>query len=1206
MNKKTRKDILCKASRRIKIAVSLLIITFSQVYASNGYSQIRQFSINASNETIGQVIEKIEKQTGYTFLYNNKITDIERKVNLNADTRNIDEILQELFKNTSIIYTIKDNQIILTDANAKLQNKETKQNSPDTPETIIVKGTIIDEKGEPVIGANVSQKGTGNGTISDYEGKFSIRVPKGSTISVSYIGYIAQNLKASDENLSIILKENSQMLGEVVVTAMGIERKSESLTYATQTVGGNELTRAKEANLINSLQGKSAGLVITPNTGGAGSASKILLRGNASMLGNNSPLIVIDGVPMLNSVSSQMGMGDGELLISEGSGEGGDGLSQLNPDDIESITILKGANSAALYGSAASNGVLMITTKKGKEGSLRIDFSSNTTFETPLVLPKLQNVYGSEIKGNEANGYTIGATSWGGKLSDMTASQLDPANSRQRLTNNAYNIADFFNTGSTYNNTISFSGGTQKVQSYFSYGNTTSMGIIPTNKFYRHNITLRENFSFFKDKLKINFSANYINQKGKNRPQSGVIFSPLFNLYTAARNADMNYYRQNYVDYNGKWNSSPYDVIVKIPNPDNPSDQLTILKPGFVSELSDNKYGKQIWYMQDAPTMNNPWWLLNRVTNESISNRVFGNISADYQIIDNLSLQARIKYDRNSGYSESRQYATTMLPEAMNDRGRWLWGTSFTQDFYGDFMLSYYKDIKDFHLNVNAGGSMMNSRSNRWFLTPPASSGAPYQEDKSVNQFNLGDIYIKGGGPNDGITQGGLEVSDWTRAIFATAQLSYKDKATIEGSYRDDWYRAFTQFRNMKKHYPYFSFGANSILTNIWEMPRSIDELKVRLSYSEVGNSIPNSLFLSSASRNPATGAYIMSGIEDFKNPKPETTVSVETGFDLSLFGRALNIEATYYHALMENQFMSYKGQGGKTVFVNGGKVLNQGIELTTSYILAPNNDFSWKTGVNFSYNTNEILSTAKKSDGKDLKYEVSMGNSTGLKVKFLKGGSYGDLYAVDYMRDETTGKIIINPRNGRPFVKNGQSDKYMGNMNAKYHLGWSNTFNYKDFQFYFLIDGKIGGKVISLTEGRLDYFGTSQRTADARLFAEQNNLVWENKEGDKFPAMYLPDGQLTSIQAYYETMGLLGNNYIYNGTNFRLREISVAYTFRDVFGRSKHLTLSLNARNLFFIYKDAPIDPETSMTTQNALGNVDVFSMPTTRMFGFAIKASF
>lgn len=907
---------------------------------------------------------------------------------------------------------------------------------------------------------------------------------------------------------------------------------------------------------------------------------------------------------MQNSVNGQMDMdGGGATMMADGSKESSDALSQLNPDDIESITVLKGANSAALYGSAASNGVLMITTKKGKEGQLRIDVSSSTTFETPLKLPQIQSVYGAQMSGSVENGFSMGSYSWGQRMNSLGNEYYDTANSPYHLTRNSYDISDFYRTGTNFNNSISLSGGTKVAQTYFSYGNTTANGIVETNKFERHNIALRQSFSFFKDKLKIDISANYINQKTKNRPTGGTFFNPIYQLYTSPRNLDMNWYRKNYYDTNATWESNPYSYIVSQVGSN--GMPISVIENGRTVTLSDSNYGKQVWFT-DAINLNNPWWLLNRMTSEEVINRTFGSITANWQIIPDLNLQARIKYDYNERNDESRQYASTWGNAEMIDRGRLILDHTKSSDFYGDFMLSYNKQIQDFTIGVNAGGSMMNSSYDQWMITPIAKSGAPYTEDHSCNQFVLSDIYI-----NSSDNYGGLTTKNWERAIFATAQVTWQDKVTVEGSYRDDWYRAFTQFKDMDPHFAYYSAGASAQMNKLLSLPDQINELKLRASYSEVGNSIPNNLFLASASRNPATGAYISSAIINFKDPKPETTQSFEAGFDVSLLDRSISLQATYYNAIMKNQFMKYEGAAGKEIYINGGKVRNQGVELTASYIFAPNNDFSWITTFNYAYNDNKILTVARKQNGQKYIHEVDMGNLSGLKIKFEEGGSYGDLYAVDFMRDEITGEIVVDPDTGAPFKLNGQANEYLGNMNAKHTLGWSNTFNYKDLSFYFLIDGKVGGKVISFTEAYLDQFGTSQRTAEARDLAIANNLYWTSEDGTiTKPAMYIPGtNTLVPVDQYYQTIGggsPVGRNYVYDATNFRLREISLAYTFRNLFGPSKNLTVSANARNLFFLYINAPIDPDTSLSTQNALGNVDIFSMPTTRSFGISLKASF
>ena len=1191
-------------------SLKALIMAFALAYAfeasADAYSRI---SLSEVNTPVEDVLKKIEKEAKCLFVFNTQV-DTQRKVNLNVKNKTVSEVLDIMFKGTDVSYSIQNPNIMLSKrAVAQEQGKGNKGAATAAQATNgsrIVTGNVTDASGETLIGLTVKVAGTSVATATDIDGNYSIKVPAGSNeLEFSYIGYqtVKQPINGKDK-IDIVMRDNTKLLDEVVVTAMGIARKEETLSYSTQTVGGDELTRAKEANLINSLQGKSAGLVITPNSGGAGGASKILLRGNASMLGNNSPLIVIDGVPMQNSVNGQMDMdGGGATMMADGSKESSDALSQLNPDDIESITVLKGANSAALYGSAASNGVLMITTKKGKEGQLRIDVSSSTTFETPLKLPQIQSVYGALMSGSVENGFSMGSYSWGQRMNSLGNEYYDTANSPYHLTRNSYDISDFYRTGTNFNNSISLSGGTKVAQTYFSYGNTTANGIVETNKFERHNIALRQSFSFFKDKLKIDISANYINQKTKNRPTGGTFFNPIYQLYTSPRNLDMNWYRKNYYDTNATWESNPYSYIVSQVGSN--GMPISVIENGRTVTLSDSNYGKQVWFT-DAINLNNPWWLLNRMTSEEIINRTFGSITANWQIIPDRNLQARIKYDYNERNDESRQYASTWGNAEMIDRGRLILDHTKSSDFYGDFMLSYNKQIQDFTIGVNAGGSMMNSSYDQWMITPIAKSGAPYTEDHSCNQFVLSDIYI-----NSSDNYGGLTTKNWERAIFATAQVTWQDKVTVEGSYRDDWYRAFTQFKDMDPHFAYYSAGASAQMNKLLSLPDQINELKLRASYSEVGNSIPNNLFLASASRNPATGAYISSAIINFKDPKPETTQSFEAGFDVSLLDRSISLQATYYNAIMKNQFMKYEGAAGKEIYINGGKVRNQGIELTASYIFAPNNDFSWITTFNYAYNDNKILTVARKQNGQKYIHEVDMGNLSGLKIKFEEGGSYGDLYAVDFMRDEITGEIVVDPDTGAPFKLNGQANEYLGNMNAKHTLGWSNTFNYKDLSFYFLIDGKVGGKVISFTEAYLDQFGTSQRTAEARDLAVANNLYWTSEDGTiTKPAMYIPGtNTLVPVDQYYQTIGggsPVGRNYVYDATNFRLREISLAYTFRNLFGPSKNLTVSANARNLFFLYINAPIDPDTSLSTQNALGNVDIFSMPTTRSFGISLKASF
>lgn len=1166
------------------ITVVLFLTTTGFVNDESTFLQEKnnKLTINKRQSTLSEVVREIEKQSEYSFFINDNLINMNTKVSIEVQNADITKTLDVLLKNTNYTYRIHDRQIAIINAE-KAQNSDRK-----------ITGTIVDESGEAMIGVNVTIKGTSIGTISDTDGKFTITLPAGKEVLVvSYIGYKEEEIPVRNKStLNIVLKEDSKMLGEVVITAMGIERKAESLTYATQTVGGNELTRAKETNLINSLQGKSAGLVITPNAGGAGSASKILLRGNASILGNNSPLIVVDGVPMSNNISGAVGVEGGTSIGYSGSFEGSDALSQLNPDDIASITVLKGANSAALYGSAASNGVIMITTKKGQKGSMRIDISSSTTFENPLMLPKFQNTFGGNIN---ADG-TLVRDSWGAPLASLTDEQLT-ANGLH-LTRTPYDIANFYELGSNFNNTISLSGGTDKVQSYFSYGNTTANGIYPSNNYQRHNVSFRENFSLFSDKLKIDISGNYIYQKVENRHVGGGNFtSTLPSLYIGSRNADLNYYQNNYQEW-GTWASEPYKIY-----------QGTGVEGQYeAQETTSTLEGPcQIWPYPVVSESNNPWWNTGMNNSQMVTNKIFGSIALNYQIIPDLNVQVRFKYDRYMEENTSKQYANTRVLKASNsDRGQFNHGTSYTRDIFLDGMLSYNKNINDFRLGVNVGGSYIDSKGDNYNTIQAASSarGPYFKENFSVNYFDFDGLALGSGS--------GKPTSNWEYGLFATAQLGYKDLANIEASYREDWYRAFTQFKQfgMKQHYGYYSFGANVLVNRILPMPEMFNQIKVRASYSEVGNSIPNTLLLMSMTKDDSTGGITSGNLLADPNLKPEKTVSTEVGFDLSMFDYAFNMDFTFYNAVMSNQFMTKKGSGGKKLVMNSGKVLNRGVEITASYKLEANRNFSWKTGINFAYNANQIQSVSLQSNGKDYKHEITMSGDGspiggGLKIKFIKGGSYGDLYASDFQRNVVTGDITIN-KDGVPQYNTTKADEYLGNLNSKFHLGWNNTFTYKDFTFYFLIDGKIGGKVISFTEAFMDQKGVSERSGKAREEATANNIYF--KEG--IPGMKLMDGEkeyMVSVQGYYQAIGgNCGREYVYDATNFRLREVSAGYTFRNLFGPSKSLTLSVNARNLFFLYKNAPVDPDVSLSATNALSGIDLFNLPTTRSYGFSIKATF
>ena len=648
---------------RIKILLFSLFLFVPFLTNATAQSEI-VISLDFANAPLSEVLNEISRQTSLSMVYNAKDVDPNRKVTIHANREKLSKVMTDLLKNTNTTYSVRDNHLVVYSTKETPTVHSTMQQKQRT-----IKGTVSDEYGEPLIGVSVLVQGTTTGTITDIDGNYTLEILNDEAVlEFSYIGYQKISLRvAGASSFNIIMKEDAQQLNEVVVTAMGIERKEKSLTYATQQVKGDELMKVQDANFVNALSGKASGVTITPSAGGAGGASKILLRGNKSILGNNSPLIVIDGVPMTNNVNGQTGFDGGSNLTYSSTSEGSDPLSLVNPDDIESLNILKGANAAALYGSAAANGVLMITTKKGKEGRISINVSSSATFDRPLLTPKIQNVYGATV---DPTAETLSVDSWGKKLSDLTADELNYSGAKLRNTASNDDVNDFFRTGATFNNSISVSGGTETVRTYFSYANSYSDGMMRNNNYKRNTLSFRQSYSLFNKKLNVDLSLNYVQAKTKNRPGGGTVMNPLYDLYRMPRNVDLNYYKENYYIENGKWTSNEQSYF------DSKNNKWTT---GTV-ELTGPK---QEWaYWQNG--MNNPYWMVNTRNSISEEERAYGYISANYQIIDGLKIQGRLSLDRTKMKGTSERMATTWNISAMEDYGMYGQDLNWINEVYVD------------------------------------------------------------------------------------------------------------------------------------------------------------------------------------------------------------------------------------------------------------------------------------------------------------------------------------------------------------------------------------------------------------------------------------------------------------------------------------------------------------------------------------------
>ena len=986
-----------------------------------------------------------------------------------------------------------------------------------------LEGLIKDDSG-PLLGATVIVKNTTRGTTTDMDGKFRLEgLQPGDVLQVTYVGYDPYEVTYTGQTtLDILMTTTANQLNAVVVTAMGIERQSKTLSYAAETVGGDDVADIKSVNMINALQGKAAGLQITPNSTGAGGSSKILFRGNKSINGSNQPLVVVDGVPlMMNITSDQVDSNWGAQR------DGGDAMSTINPDDIASISLLKGASAAALYGAVAANGAIMITTKSAMAGRLAVNVSSNTTIDTPLSLPEFQNTYGAN-----------GQYSWGDKLASKAPDYAEK----------------FFRTGWTTNNSISINGGAEDLRAYFSYGNVTSGGITPENDYSQHTLNAKVGFDLFNDHIKVDFNAKYVNQHISNQPAGGFVFNPLVGTYTFPRGGDWNGYKSNFETYNGELNANV-----------------------------------QNWVTTTDETNSNPYWLLNRERPVVERNRYEFGGSIKYQIIDGLSLTGRMRYERADEHYVRNHYASSYgnkYTYGKMDDNRY-----FSEQLYADLLAQYNHTWDDFSLNATLGTSMMQTRSNNVSLlyeqskfVAPGNGGAYYP-----NIFNPSNFYMNG-------TTMGLDRKR-LNSVFGAVTFGFKEALFLDVTARNDWSSALAYTDGYSFFYP--SVGASLLLNRFVDMGRNIDLFKFRGSYSIVGNDVPV------YKTNPRytygdQGAINPPKSVPFRTLKPEKTHSFEVGFDGEFFQHRLHVNATYYKTNTKNQYFEVTlpwESGYKSQFVNAGNVQNQGFELTAGWFQDFGNEFTWSTDLNLSYNDNKII---ELFDG--IQDGVTVSNLGGAKVILYEGGQYGDLYVRTLKRDES-GKLVTETPEGADYqipVNGGEQNsdlKYMGNMNSKWNMGWNNTFRYKDLTLSMLIDFRIGGKVVSMTEATLDGYGVSERTGRAR------DRGYVMREGIKF----------SNVKAYYDVVGATSFNsvynvedYVYDATNVRMREISLGYTFRNLFGQSKNLTLAFIARNLFFFYKDAPMDPDVSMGTGNGLQGFDVFNLPTTRSFGLNVKLNF
>ncbi len=1009
-----------------------------------------------------------------------------------------------------------------------------------------ITGRIVGSDNTPIPGATVTVKETSTSVAASSDGNFSVSAPaRQVTLSISSINFKTQEVKvgASENNVVVTMSENAAQLGEVVVTALGIQRQAKTLVYATQTVKPAELTEARDPNnVLNSLQGKVANATITQGSGGPGSGARIVLRGNRSIQGTNNALIVVDGVPINNTTNGTAGSDFGSI-------QGSDGASNINPDDIESVTVLRGASAAALYGSQAGNGVIVITTKKGTKDRISVTLNSGMTVERAFALPKVQNQYGQGNGGVFKDTLTSGE-SWGAKMAGQ--SYINFLGQQRTYEAQPDNIKDFFRTGLSLNNSIGVSGGTEKMQTYLSYTNNSIQGIVPRNNLLRHTVNLRLTNQISK-RFSTDAKITYINQDIDNRPRTGEENAPVIDIYQIARNISTedaeNYERTN---------------SLGLPEP-----------TPFPTTLSS--------------IYQNPYWVVNRTSINETRDRIIGFLSAKFKITDWLSISGRANLDRTFDKGDNAVSQGTILWSAIG--GNYSKSTILTTSKWFDAILEGTNKISgNLRIDYRVGGIFQDNKYDADFQ---AAGGL-----NVPNKFSLN--FAKGPSVSSQFTQ------VQTQSVFGQANISFKEAIFLDASLRNDW-----DSRLPSPHtFQYPSVGVSAILSELLDLPHDLSFLKASINYAQVGNGgrfgLLNSVY---SYRQGAGNGFLQRGSTlPIPGLKPEIVKNLEFGIDARFINNRIGFSATYYKSNSRNQLLlvnlpvatSYADK-----YINAGNIQNKGFELVVNGSPINTRSLAWDVTLNFALNRNEV-----KSLSEEVKvFTLGGGYRRSAEPVVEEGKAYGDLLAFKWDTDDK-GNYIVTP-DGKPVLT--QNVEYIGNFNPRYTLGFTNTFNYKNFSLRVLLDGRIGGVIVSGTEMNLAFSGIPEVTAKYREGGL--NLGGVTATGSPVTKTITAQDfwQIASGKRYGA-----GEFFTYDATNFRAREVSLGYNFPISNMFIKALKLSAIGRNLFWIYRgssklDIPgigkrkmwFDPDMSLGNGNYQG-AEYGTLPSTRSVGLNLQVTF
>ena len=990
------------------------------------------------------------------------------------------------------------------------------------------------EDGLGMVGVPVVVKGTTIGTATDIDGNFSLSVPNdAATLVISFIGMKTVELPIGTQTVfNATLEPDILALEDVVVTAFGISRQAKALTYAAQNVNTAALAEARSLNVVNSLSGRVAGLSVTTASTGVGADAKVLLRGNRSINGSSQPLYVIDGVPM-------------------------GGISNLSPDDIVSISVLKGANAAALYGSRANNGAIIVSTKSGAGGAegVTIDLGFNYQASSAMILDKMQNEYGQGGNGIYSPNAIV---SWGspmdGSMVDHWSNDPNYAmyGTQYPYTAQPDNVKDYFQTGHSLATNLGIVLNTAKTNTAFSYTNTEARGIVATNNLTGHNLNLRFG-SKLGEKFTLDSKLTLIKQSFENVFSTGEGFNnPMRYLYVLPRNIrseDLQHY-------------------------------------SFVNPLGQVR--QHYWRWNDNGT-GNAYWTRHKVLQPSERQRVIGMASLKYQVLKDLSIMGRSAIDANWNQSELKM-ANDTYTQAIN--GGYTKTNSSSYGWNTDVLVNYNKKFGEFVLDLNAGA-------NNYFTQYQLVEG-------SGVVFNIENFYalrnLQNPRPREEFNKKAVN------SVYAFGELSWRNAIFMNITGRNDWSSTLPA---ANRSYFYPSIGLTAVLSDLITLPEVFTHLKVRGSFAEVGNDTNPYQLLRTAEMGVG-GVITFSTQLPNANLKPESTRSIEVGFDTRLIEDRIRLGFTWYQTNTYDQLFATpvpSTYGVASIFQNGADVQNRGAEITLGAAIVAGKDFSWDLDLNWSKNTSEVLEIAEGFD------VLNFGSDFIRSYRLVKGQPFGEVYAKGWLRDDE-GNVIVQA-NGLPAITPGMSVR-VANFNPDWMGGISNTFRYKNLTFSSLIDIRQGGTFIAMTEAISAGSGIQDYTAIGR---EPGSLLF-GRDVFKDETGVTIDGSAntatTSAELFWNNVGgrnnPVGEAFVRDASNIRMREMVLGYDLpKNIVDRTffKSARVSLVGRNLFFISNKAEyVDPEVMISTsgqsEKTAEGESSFPLPTTRTYGVTLNFGF